>query len=38
MDKELQKTVKQALAEDIGVGDISSSLLGNDHISAEVSM
>ena len=36
MDKELQKTVKQALAEDIGVGDISSSLLGNDHISAEV--
>ncbi len=36
MDKELQQTVKQALAEDIGVGDISSSLLGNDYISAEV--
>ena len=36
MDKELQQTVKQALAEDIGVGDISSSLLGNDHIIAEV--
>ena len=36
MDKELQKTVKQALSEDIGVGDISSSLLGNDYISAEV--
>ena len=33
MDKELQETVRQALAEDIGVGDISSSLLGNDYIS-----
>ena len=36
MDKELQKIVKYALSEDIGVGDISSSLLGNNYISAEV--
>ena len=36
MDKELQETVKQALAEDISVGDISSSLLSNDYITAEV--